>query len=177
MNVTGLFRKRHALRAPYLLLFELSAAMMALRAVPLSEVVCDSVLALCLLFLAVSDWEQSRIPNQLLFIPAACRVVFLICTAGWRLLPGSLSGAAFLILIMALISHIGGHLWGVGCFGGGDIKLFGLAGLYLGAERGLWCAGIACMIGLITALAVHRSRFPFGPSISSAIILCLLLPG
>jgi prepilin signal peptidase PulO-like enzyme (type II secretory pathway) len=166
-----------SLRAPYLFLFEFLAALTALRAGSFPEILCEGVLELCLLFLSVSDWERAVIPNPLIRLPAVCRTIFLLCTSGWQTLLLSLASAALLALLLVLISQIGEHFTGAGHFGGGDIKLFALAGLYLGVKRGLWCIILACIFGIITSRSIHRRRFPFGPAISAALICCLLLPG
>ena len=69
----------------------------------------------------------------------------------------------------------------VDAMGGGDLKLLFLTGLYLGWLENLLCLLLACLIGIITALAVQKRRrqqaprlIPWGPSIAAAAILTLL---
>ena len=69
----------------------------------------------------------------------------------------------------------------VDAMGGGDLKLLFLTGLYLGWLENLLCLLLACLIGIITALAAQKRRrqdaprlIPWGPSIAAAAILTLL---
>lgn len=58
--------------------------------------------------------------------------------------------------------------------GGGDIKLLGIIGLYLGAAGGLLCVIVSCVIGLIMAGIGRKKQIPFGPSLSIGFVFCLL---
>ena len=69
----------------------------------------------------------------------------------------------------------------VDAMGGGDLKLLFLTGLYLGWLENLLCLLLACLIGIITALAAQKRcrqqaprLIPWGPSIAAAAILTLL---
>ena len=114
------------------------------------------------------------IPDVLLVIAAVAWVLFLPLTGmGWA--------AARSGLIAALV--YGGGLLGLSLLmdrilkrdslGGGDIKLFAVLGLYLGAVGTLFMTLLACLLGLVFA-ALRRRRtagsepFPFGPAIAAA---------
>ena len=75
---------------------------------------------------------------------------------------------------MLIISLIFDRVTGKESLGGGDIKLFFAAGLYLGAAGGLLCVMVSCFIGLIFAFLMRQERIPFGPSISAAFMLTFL---
>lgn len=54
-------------------------------------------------------------------------------------------------------------------FGGGDIKLMAVVGLFLGWERGLICLFIACAVGVLYALAQSlRARRQEEPALARA---------
>lgn len=153
-----------------------------------------AVLLVCILFtLSLVDLESYRIPNSMILaLILVYAVTFPFIELG---LPGSLSvgqtEAAVLrtLALPALAKSLGGALLlGGGLFiislifdrvtgkeglGGGDIKLFFAAGLYLGALRGLLCVIVSCLIGLLFALTRRNQKIPFGPAISIGIILTL----
>lgn len=58
--------------------------------------------------------------------------------------------------------------------GGGDIKLLGIIGLYLGAMNGLLCLILACVIGLVMAGVHKQKQIPFGPSLMIGFVFCML---
>ena len=58
--------------------------------------------------------------------------------------------------------------------GGGDIKLFFMTGLYLGILNGLFSLIVSCLVGLVFVLLLKKSKIPFGPSISIAVLISLL---
>lgn len=94
-------------------------------------------------------------------------------TVGRTLLQGLLGG----VVIgggMLLISLVFDKVTGKESLGGGDVKLFFIAGLFLGAANGLLCIILSCIIGLIFAGIFRKQRIPFGPSISAAVFLCAL---
>ena len=70
----------------------------------------------------------------------------------------------------------------VDAMGGGDIKLLALTGLYLGWKGNLLCLLLACVLGIVFALATQKRRaaqedgrlIPWGPSIAAAALVTLL---
>ena len=91
-------------------------------------------------------------------------------------LAGVLFGGGILLVSLALDRILGKE-----SLGGGDVKLLGVCGLYLGLVGTLFTLMFACFFGLLV-YAYRRSRgeekeaFPFGPSISAA-AACMLLFG
>ncbi len=146
------------------------------------------LLLTCILFvLSLIDLESYRIPNALilaLLVVYAVTFPFVelpIGTAGGQALSetvktalaGSLGGAFLLGGGLLLISLIFDRLSGKEGLGGGDIKLFFAAGLYLGPLRGLLCVIVSCIFGLGFAAARKNQKIPFGPAISVGILFCL----
>lgn len=84
-----------------------------------------------------------------------------------------------------LISLVMDKILGKESLGGGDVKLLGVCGLYLGPIRGLFGLVLACIIGIVFAYvgnAVGRkkneedpARIPFGPAISMGMAVMLLV--
>lgn len=141
-------------------------------------------LACILLPLSLVDLDSYRIPNRFIaaallwwlvllpFAPAGRGFSFWH-RAGAALLEGAAGGAA-VGGAMLLISLLFDRITGKESLGGGDIKLFFAAGLYLGPAAGLLCVILACVLGLVFALLRRQQRIPFGPAISAALLLCLL---
>ena len=75
---------------------------------------------------------------------------------------------------MLLLSLIFDKVTGKESMGGGDVKLFLIAGLFLGPWTGLLCLLMACVIGLAFAVAKKEAKIPFGPAISAAFFICFL---
>ena len=62
-------------------------------------------------------------------------------------------------------------------FGGGDIKLIFVIGLYTGFYYGVWVLLGSCLIGLVYVLRVKKRRIPFGPFLSVSAMFVLLYRG
>lgn len=99
---------------------------------------------------AVTDLSARRIPNWLTVSALIAAICFHTFTAGWAGLGLSLGGFAvgFGILLV---------LWLIGGGGGGDVKLMGALGGWLGAKSILYVflcssvfAGLAAVIMLVT---------------------------
>lgn len=85
-----------------------------------------------------------------------------------------IAGAVALGGGMLLLSLVFDQVTGKESLGGGDVKLFFSAGLFLGPWAGLLCLLLSCLIGLVFALGRKEAKIPFGPSISAALFICLL---
>ena len=62
-------------------------------------------------------------------------------------------------------------------FGGGDIKLIFVIGLYTGFYYGVWVLLGSCLMGLIYIFCTKKRRIPFGPFLSVSAMLVLLYRG
>ncbi len=93
-------------------------------------------------------------------------------TAGSALLH-SLGGGILIGGGLLLLSVVFDKITGKEGLGGGDIKLFFAAGVYLGALGGLLCVIVSCFVGLIFAGFRKNQKIPFGPAISIGIVLTM----
>ena len=90
-----------------------------------------------------------------------------------RALLHSLGGGLLIGGGLLVLSLIFDKITGKEGLGGGDIKLFFAAGVYLGAIGGLLCVILSCFVGLIFAGFRKNQKIPFGPAISIGTVLTL----
>lgn len=125
-----------------------------------------------LVIINVSDIAYMLIPDKILLFFLPFLIVGRVLSPlepWWDAIVGALLGFSILLLI-AIISK--------GGMGGGDIKLFFLIGLVLGALNTLLTLFVASVIGMIVGIIVlkvlgkgRKSPVPFGPSIAIAAII------
>lgn len=128
-----------------------------------------------LLAAAFIDWDHRIIPDRLNLAGFLAGLAFLP-VAGDVTLAGALSGLAAgggFLLLVAVLSR--------GAMGGGDIKLFGVVGLFLGFEKTVLAMLLTFLIGglvslflLATGIKGRKDYIPFGPFISAGSLLSLL---
>lgn len=127
--------------------------------------VCLTMVCL-LVIISVSDITTRLIPNKILVFFLGVVVVerlFIPLNPWWSSILGAVIGFGLLFLL--------GYL-SKGGMGGGDIKLFGVLGLFLGWQGTLITLVVASVLGLIYGLyqlirKVDKSRYiPFGPFIA-----------
>ncbi|MBQ9328008.1 MAG: prepilin peptidase [Solobacterium sp.] len=129
-----------------------------------------------LLGLSVVDLEIYEIPDG--FILAG--IIFWAITAPF--MPGSLLAEVKRGLIgglsigggMLVLSLIFDRIVKKDSLGGGDIKLFFMTGLYMGALTGFFNLILSCLVGLVFVVLLKKSKIPFGPSISIATCISML---
>ncbi|MER2038237.1 MAG: prepilin peptidase [Solibacillus sp.] len=125
-----------------------------------------------LVIINVTDIAYMLIPNKILLFFLPLLIIARILSPlepWWDSLVGGVLGFSLLLLI-AVISK--------GGMGGGDIKLFFLIGLVLGAVQTLLTLFLASFIGMIAGFIILKIRgqgrktpVPFGPSITIAAII------
>lgn len=166
--------------------------------------------ACILLFLSLVDLETSIIPNGAIIAALAVRAAYLAaaCAMGRANIDTVLYFAAsglgmgIAILVVTLVAD---RVFGKDSMGGGDLKLFAVAGFYFGWQQGIFLIIVSCVIGIVAALLGLRSKapedepgqpanqdepakqdepeetgvlgkpFPFGPSIAMACVLVMLV--
>ncbi|MCI7218007.1 MAG: A24 family peptidase [Parafannyhessea umbonata] len=175
----------------------------ATRGAAVPEVVGTMVLCGCLVALSAFDLVQMRIPNSVLAVAVATR---LVCLA-WEDVAGGAGPAEAALWIMArmlcaagvlvaamLFSLAAARALGPGCVGGGDVKLVAVTALYLGPAQMVLMLALASVLGLVFGLAwTHRARrirrtnaqagphgarrdaFPWGPALAASCWVALLL--
>ena len=134
----------------------------------------------CLFCLSLVDLEIYTIPDGCLLTAMAAWLAALpflrpgLWEIGRSLLAGLCFGGGILLLSLLMDRVLGKE-----SLGGGDVKLFAVAGVYLGFAGTLFAMLLSCILGLLFAL-VQKKRgnggraIPFGPSISLASAVMLL---
>lgn len=148
------------------------------------------VIIICVAFLMaliVIDMDYFLLPNQLVFLSGLCGFLYLVIEGlenhGLQGLAGYMAPhifsfflygglAAFLGVVMTLLLK-------KDALGGGDVKFFAVAGLWLGPMYLPFFMMASGGIGIIWALfynAVAQSKiFPFGPALIISLYIALLL--
>ena len=141
----------------------------------------DMILACCLFCLSLVDLEIMEIPDGTIILAIAAWVLSAPFTGmglkelGLHVLALGVYGGGLL-----LISLLFDRILKRESMGGGDIKLLGVAGLYLGLGTCLFALILACILGLVFGVLYKKIRpegdgaFPFGPAIAMATWLMLL---
>jgi len=95
-------------------------------------------------------------------------------------------GIGIALIVVVLVAD---KVFGRESMGGGDLKLYFVAGLYFGWQQGLFLVILSCIIGIIVAAVSARPSsekdgqasgvlghaIPFGPSIAAACIVTMLV--
>lgn len=135
----------------------------------------------CLCWLSVIDFKTHRIPNNCLLIALSAWILHALLE--YTLFPmialRALS-AAFLGGTICLVSFLSEKILKKHCLGYGDIKLYTVAGLYLGFVASIFSILLSCIFGLLyimVAVILRKKKngyFPFGPCIALASWIMLL---
>lgn len=135
-----------------------------------------------LLFLSLTDIDEFLIPNACIVVALVVRVAYLVAAfaMGWVgasdivFYVGSAFAMGAALLVVVLLAD---RVFKRETMGGGDLKLYFVAGLYFGWQQGLLLVIISCVFGLIVAFATgsRTKPFPFGPSIAAACIVVMLV--
>lgn len=152
-----------------------------------------------LLFLSLTDIDDFIIPNGCIIAALAVRAVYLAVASfmgaltlgdiGYYLASGFGMGIALIVVVLVADKVLGRE-----SMGGGDLKLYAVAGFYFGWQQGLFLVIVSCIIGIIVALVTMRNAapetegtqesqeesftkrpFPFGPSIAAACVITMLI--
>ena len=138
---------------------------------------------LCLLFLlTLTDIDAMIIPDGCHIIAILVWIAFApFLLQGWADLGFHLLAMLVYGGGLLLVSLIMDRVLGRESLGGGDIKLFGVIGLYMGMIGTLFVMITACLTGLIFQIVIRRKSeekaFPFGPWIALAAAVIMLYGG
>jgi prepilin peptidase CpaA len=136
------------------------------------------VLVVVLAYVVLDDFRNLRIRNEVVLGLALLFLLKVALAGDYRL---GLSHAAFALVMTALVLAF----YAKGAMGGGDVKLLGVAFLWLGAENSfafslaLLAVTLAyLLLARLGALPKHevakRTKIPFGPCIAAAWLLTAL---
>jgi leader peptidase (prepilin peptidase)/N-methyltransferase len=134
---------------------------------------------------ALVDFDTYEIPDSLQLTALILWLVslpFIGTGSIWKRALTGLFGGATIAGALLVVSLIFDRIMKRDTLGGGDIKLFFISGLYLGALGNLLNVILSCIIGLVFAASTAKLRenredpraFPFGPAIAASTYLCLL---
>ena len=139
------------------------------------ECLRNFILLCCLFTLSLVDLDIFEIPNRCIIIPIVVWMMsafFIHDSIVSHIIAMFLYGGGILA-----ISLLMDHILKKESMGGGDIKLLGVMGLYLGMVGGLLALMMACFIGILLSFLSKKDdemHFPFGPAISIAFAIVLL---
>ncbi|MBP3804467.1 MAG: prepilin peptidase [Oribacterium sp.] len=78
-------------------------------------------------------------------------------------------------LFMLILSIIFDKVSGKESLGGGDIKLLFMTGLYMRPGVAVFNLILSCIVGLVFVFILKKEKIPFGPSISLATMISILI--
>ena len=87
----------------------------------------------------------------------------------------SLLGGVVGAVTIGLFAMLGKLLFKKEAMGGGDIKLLAMIGSFVGWSDALWVIFLGSFIGLIWGLIRRQNRLPFGPFLSMASFLIVIV--
>lgn len=122
-----------------------------------------------LLLISLIDYNQKMIPNFLLFLLAANRLLahFIIVRDPWPMLPEMFLGACSVSVPLLVLVLIMDKVLGKETMGGGDIKLLFVIGLYMSWIQMILILFLACILGIMGALIARKSVDHKSPEIVS----------
>ncbi len=144
-----------------------------------------------LLVLSLTDLDEYVIPNATIVAAIVVRAAYVVAVG----LTGSgvalalardsiVSGVVVAVPIIAL-ALIMDRVLGRDSLGGGDVKLFFVAGLYFGWQQCIFIILLACVLGIVFGMVGQSQHsddgksdprlIPFGPSIALACWVCMLV--
>lgn len=137
-----------------------------------------AVLLFVLLSAALVDVDTGLIPDRLILLGCGA---FLLCALLQRpplpaLVRGGLGGLAASVPLLLFVL-LADKLMGRETMGGGDIKLFFMAGLYFDWQRAFLLLLFSCVCGIAFAVYAKKKRgveFPFAPGIAAGAFLTAL---
>ncbi len=139
------------------------------------EYLVTVVFVMLLLTVAVSDIEYQVVPDKVLiaFAPVVLvlRLLFPLSTVGM-----SIAGGVAAFLFMWALAAYGRYRFKRDALGGGDIKLYGLIGIFLGLELVFLSLFFAALVALFPGRLVLRkvNPIPFVPFIFVGVVLAYL---
>ena len=150
---------------------------------PIVKLMCVVAAASMLVALALYDFKHKLLPNQMMIVLAVLGLVYRFVPLGtWEgKVTEYLGGAVLYATISFVLGWVMKLLLKKSALGMGDVKFFGVAGLWLGIVN----LGVFCILGgfLGVLLGVYWQRvkkeavFPFGPALIAAFYIVLLLNG
>lgn len=185
MRVLGL----HSRTVVVAVLALLAALAFAVRFGPSFETLQYVVLTALLGWASAEDLRSRTIPNQCVLASIGVRVAYFAVLAALGTFDtgrcvyyvASGLGIGAVLLLFGLVFE---RITGREGMGGGDVKLYAVAGLYLGVDGAALVIFISCAFALLAAFLTKSSHgkdaglsrtLPFGPAIAASIVLVALM--
>jgi Flp pilus assembly protein protease CpaA len=145
---------------------------------PLSHVVLV-ITAAVLFYVALTDFKQFKIRNELILVLAGLFVLHALLSGRWVSAHWNLAFAALMFGVMA-------YFYAQNWMGGGDVKMLTVGFLWIGLGCALPFAVLVAVFAAVHVAAAKlgwvevqhvgdRKRIPFAPSVAAALILCFIL--
>ena len=163
--------------ALYTELASVSIGLWAILMLPMGMAVAAAVLGWLLLPLAILDYQRLWLPNRLVLVLAVVGIIggyFLVPELPWT---DRAIGGIFGFLSLELVRYGFRKLRNVEGMGGGDPKLFGAIGIWLGWQLLPTILLLACVFGFAFVAMAHTRqdksvlRLPFGAFLCVAAFL------
>ena len=185
MQISGLHRRTVIVSA----LAALAALAFVVRFGLTLEALQYMALIAILSWASAEDLRSRTIPNPSIIAAVAVRAAYFAILA----MGGSFDAGACLYycasglgvgVALVLFGLAFERVTGREGMGGGDVKLYAVSGLYLGAEGAALVILVSCVLALLAAFLTKNSRggesglartLPFGPAITAAFVLIALI--
>ena len=139
------------------------------------------LIVLCSILLCVTlcDLDEHIIPDRFIVIGIVNRMLFILLSGKiWDELKVSVIGAFSVSLPLLILSLILDKILKKDTMGGGDIKLFFMAGMYFAWSVNILVLLMSAIIGIIFGMLRKKNeekQIPFGPAISVGFFLGMLV--
>ena len=132
-----------------------------------------------LFYVALTDFKQFKIRNELILVLAGLFVVHALLSGRWVSAHWNLAFAAVMFGVML-------YFYAQNWMGGGDVKILTVGFLWIGLGCALPFAVLLAVFAAVHAAAAKlgwvevqqvgdRKRIPLAPSVAAALILCFIL--
>jgi prepilin peptidase CpaA len=137
------------------------------------------ITAAVLFYVALTDFKQFKIRNDLILVLVGLFVVHALLSGRWMFVHWNLALAALMFFVML-------YFYAQNLMGGGDVKILTVAFLWIGFNCALVFAVLLAVSSAVHVLAAkfkwvevqqagERKRIPLAPSVAAAMILCFVL--
>jgi len=145
---------------------------------PLSHVVLV-ITAAVLFYVALTDFKQFKIRNELILVLAGLFVVHALLSGRWVSAHWNLACAVLMLCVML-------YFYAQNLMGGGDVKILIVGFLWIGLDCALVFAVLMTIFATVHVVAAkfgwvkvrqvgEHNRIPFAPSVAGALIVCFML--
>src|SRR6516225_1331220 len=137
------------------------------------------ITAAVLFYVALTDFKQFKIRNELILVLVGLFVVHALLSGRWVIAHWNLAFAALMFCVML-------YFYAQNLMGGGDVKILTVGFLWIGLDCALPFAVLMAIFAMIHVAAAkfgwvkvqqvgEKQRIPFAPSVAGAMIVCFML--